>query len=362
MDFLTDNNPVDYQFLLEQLDLPEFAKEASTSTEDIQNENAFADPSTKSYPMDTPANTYHSMVYFQAAGKGQWNTKAASYIENRLGAAAKYHGISEVCNEITKAANTTVKKAEIQKDPEYALSFKKDDTIYRFYPLNDAEDVRDSAVKLANDRRKMVLGWFMDASENIVKKANELSVPLAELPKEVTEKGVRRELDTQYVKIALDQRLRHLDKKASLTERNFDDEKQTYTDLFTSAVEDRNEIQKFAGLIEDFDELLGIDYKHIMDPIDAFYSGPQTDYINKMASEYMFVCEAMIPVSAFTGIPFEKLAQSFAKPTAEKIANLQKSASEDPSIENSLNIEHGLKELNFETQRELVQLAVDAAG
>jgi hypothetical protein len=361
MDQLTDNNPVDYLHLLDQLELPGFVKNASADVSNLPD-SAFALESTRELPIDTPANTYQSKVYFEL--NRSLMKRASEVLANvRLNKAARYHGITEDFKTIESTANSAIEKQASSKvkQARFALSFENEGQHYNAYPITDEEDVRQSAGFLASDRQKTTNAWFKEAARNIIKAANEFNISHTELPPIIVEKGLEREIDTKYASVALRQRERVLSKRAGVSEETTKQDIETYRELFKAATSQSSipEMEKYASLIEDFDDLNGITFRDVVDTDKAFFSGPESSEIEKAASEYIFIGDAMLPVKAFMDVKFEKIAQHFSKETATKITELQKMAGQIDSIEKSVQVDNELKDLDPLVSAELINLVVN---
>jgi hypothetical protein len=363
MDQISDNNPVDYLHLLDQLELPEFVKSASAD-ENLNElpDSAFALERTREFPMDSVSSTYQSKVYFEL-NRSMMKNAYEVLVNSRLNKAAAYFGIAKDFRNIEATAHTAIEKQANADTPEpkYALSFTKDDQLYTAYPITDAEDVRQSAGYLASDKNNMTSDWFKAAAQNIVEAAEGFDIRLSELPKGVVAKGIRREIDTKYAATALGQRERLLREDQERTGKDRAGDIETYQELFKSAKHNTADLQKFANLIEDMDDLCGFDHSDLIDIDQSFWSGPKSSDVEKAASEFIFLGEAMVPAKALVAIPFEKLAQHFSKDTAIKIADIQKKASTLSSIVESVDIDNNIKSLDPEIRAELVSLVVNEA-
>ena len=96
MDQTTDPNGQTLHNLTKLYDPPEFVKAASHDVITGKSlgalpPTAYGDPRTSQFPIDTPASTFVSMMYFLDARPGLG--KMAALVEDRIDTAARYFGI-----------------------------------------------------------------------------------------------------------------------------------------------------------------------------------------------------------------------------------------------------------------------------
>lgn len=358
MDYLNDNNPADFNYLVSVLspDIPALSEKVA----DDQSENVhgYIYVHKKELPINSKKAATLSKIYFETYknDRTRLNPVANNYIHNTLAKAASFFGLVDEFKLIEAVVdNLQIKRASCNTtDTKYALLYKKANTTYGVYRINTVSDVIDSARELANDKSKMTLDWFKKASIALVKRAEELGVTSNYIPRVVKEAGVEREIDNKLIKLALDSRLSHF--------KVDDESKEIYTELFRSVEANLNksaEVDEYLTLIEDFDRLVGIDYKHgIIDPYAAVYSGITTQELNKLAAEHFFLNDVCVPVEAFTKLSEQAITNRFDNGSSSTLLELQKKAS-NPSIINLHQVSKQLETMESVIRNELAELILE---
>jgi len=356
MDFTTDNNPADFKYIVSLLEdqLPGMQKFAS----EIYNQDAslFADSIRKEFPIHDEQNTVLSKIYFETYknDNNRIRKSASDLIALRLKKANELFELAPIFSVIEETVNgLSVKQASAEED-KYALVMSAGDTTYGFYPIQDAEDVVDSSVKLAKDKYKMTEDWFKSACVKLVDSAEKFNVPSYRIPRLVKEAGVRNELSTDLVPIALEQRTRIV---------NDDETKAIYEELFKAAaamVDANNDIVEHLKLIEDMDMSNNIKYATVLSPAKTFYSGMSTKELEKLANTTMVILNTPVPAKAFAGIPFQKIACQFDKETAAQIKGLQAKANTG-SAGDLYTVSKEMEQMGSDVQRAMAELLCDIA-
>jgi len=77
------------------VEIPAFVKEASAEDSDVccMTGDVFGDPARRKYPLNNRSNTWLSRQYFERERKG-YDQKTAALVEQRIGKAAKFWGLS----------------------------------------------------------------------------------------------------------------------------------------------------------------------------------------------------------------------------------------------------------------------------
>lgn len=279
MDFLKDNNPKILEYVKETISVPEYV-----SIDGI-NKNAnvkiWADNLNKEYPIDTPENIWLSYAYIKTA-----NEKHSCYQEivDTLELAAAANNIYHDVKQIDRELNQFEKHAHAQ---EYALSIDDEGVITNYYPLNDVYEIEKSARALADDMHKMPIEFFHDACKEVVKAAKQKNVDTDYIPRKVYKHGVETEIDFKYAAIVADQRKDYVD----------DEEvKELYTEIVKWASKDPENIREYIDLFSKLDRSYNIKYSNVTpDPFSAFYSGSESEEINKIASTHVVIDSTVIP-------------------------------------------------------------------
>ena len=344
MDYLKDQNPVNFTELRSKLSEPEYVKSASESA-DALTSREFADSSRSEYPINNAGSTYLSKVYFEA-NKHNLDKVAHAVIAGGLSKAARLYKI-EADFEAIEGALANIKSASSKKEDTYALQFEKSGSVQSYYLVNDEEDVRESARTLANDFHKMPVDWFRKAATVIVKKAEELNVPSYAIPSKIRSVGTERQIDFDYAEKVLGKRAKRVDA----------DTAELYNEIFKSAKHDSENLDQYITLVADLDRANNIDYNHHEDPFAAFYSSYRESDIEKLASERININDVPVPTEVFTKIAEEDLRAHFNKKDSEQLLNLQKKAS-TTSVKVMSEISAEFATIDSAVKQEVLQLCL----
>ena len=369
MDFVKDNNPVDFNFLLNMLSesLESLQQEKQASNEDqgvITNEFGYADPINKSLPIDSPENAVKSKLYFEVYKDDpkRLSEKTANLAKSRIDKCTEF--FPETKNDfqlIEEISDGLALQKQASQKPsfcieQYALNFEKDGSMHVGYSLNDFEDVVDSASRLGNDKHKMPLDWFIKTAQNLFEAAQQFEVPENLIPINVKAVGVKKEATADYADASLNLRVNSV---------NDDETVELYNDLFKSAkemVNDTENLDQYVALIEDLDRTVGIDYNSgVPSPYQTFYSGIETRELEKLANSTMFIKEAAIPAEAFYSIDENKFLGRFSKNTAKQLLDLQQE-SKEKTASALTNVNNQIAELGDDIQYELCELIADESA
>jgi hypothetical protein len=343
MDFRTDNNPRGITYLLKELGdrAPKYlnTKEAS----EVDAVTRFASPGTKEYPYNNPNQLWHSYAYLKTANDKSMSAASKRTIGNILKLAADIQGVSDDLCEIDMILEQAGQGAHpIRK---FALHIKRADTVHKLFPIHSASSVRNSAHELANNP-DMPIEWMKQASEEIVNAAEYYGVDRDELPERVTRLGVPREPN--------------FEKAACVAEDRgtmFGDEElaQLYGEIVKSAEADsEDQLGNYIDLMIDLDRAQGLNHypRGVIDPYSAFYSGLETEVVEKAASDNVFIQDTLIPTEAFRNTQ-EYVQTFFSKKAAANITAIFDECGND-----GIALSRKLSQLPVQTQRELARLAV----
>jgi hypothetical protein len=348
MDYRTDNNPRGINFLVSHLgdDKPGYltAKQAEEEVEPTK----FALETRKEYPYTTPRETWMSYAYLKTA-----NTKLATgteeFVDRRLRLASARFGIDDDLVEVD-ALVAEFKKEAAASQPmrKYALTIERGEESHNMYPVNSKAELRNSMSHIQN-ADALPIEWMKQACVALVDKAEEMGVSRNEIPEKVLQLGVRRE--PNFEKAAMVARNRGMFvKDREIVE--------LYKEIVKSAAaDDESQINRYIELWTDLDRAEGIKSygKGIADPYTAFLSGEESVYIDKIASENVFLMNTLIPTEAFLNTK-QFVHEKFSKKAAENIISWI-----DEHGHDGVALSRKLKELPLDSQRDLAQLLVKRA-
>ena len=197
-----------YTFL-RGVDLPEFVKQSEVDDVESVRElpkTAFAAPSFRAFPINTPSRAYVSNAYFvnkKAALEKEWGPKFTAEVEAKIANALKVFGIEK---EAAAYAETR-KTAEVKE--RVIFEAKLGDKEIQLYPVKTAQDVAAAADDFAQSISALPMEWRFDIAESIVKAAQEFEVE--ELPDIVCKyagmfypdmEGIKKEMWRRSTKLA----------------------------------------------------------------------------------------------------------------------------------------------------------------
>ena len=319
MDFRNDNNPKNYNHILNEITLPSFVKTASDTTQE-ETCYAFADIYRRELPIDTKDNTFKSYVYFKTAGyRNKVSPEHYESIENALSLAVTAHDIEDEIADVDASIHEVMKKqASTDDKPElvkFALSVEyRDKGMQNFLPIDTKANTLKSIGEL-KDNTTLPIEWFHDASLGVVKAAKHFGIDEREIPARILNHGVEREPNFKYASIVANQR------KSVVRDV---ESHEIYDDIVkvASMAESQEELDEMVQMMVDLDRVNRVKYDHVnVDPYVAFYSGPKKDDIEKMASEYIIVHDALIPVE-YVKLAKQNLEDVFTTSFATKVASV----------------------------------------
>lgn len=163
--------------------LPDFVKNAerqSVPPPPGSPISVYADPLTKTFPCHTKVATYLSNLYL-VAGQANGDTWASAYpidlVAQRIEKAARFWGITSDIEE-TKKSVLTKSAAPILTDADFALVEKYGNEDVRRFPINNKDNVKESAARLYADRVNYPYPWRQGAARNILVKVAEHNIDL----------------------------------------------------------------------------------------------------------------------------------------------------------------------------------------
>ena len=238
----------------------------------------FADSARRLFPIDSPAATWLSNVYFTKDaldGTLPYGKVEHDYVKSMLKGAAAMYGVTpdvdKIVNAITKSA-APINAEDDDKNYGYVRMDKEGHVVTRRYPMFDAEGVHKAASYFEENRSKYPLSMRSEIAGNIMRKAAEYTVPVTELPKAVLSEAGRGL--PELAKLA-----EELEYRADLTK---DPEMAAKLAEVTKGIlaatpkDIMDSLQKLAEVIERYDSAAGLlekrASKHLPMPSDIIYS------------------------------------------------------------------------------------------
>ena len=324
MDFVSDFNPTGLYRTFSAVAAPSFVEDADVLTPEYVStlhKTAFADPSKREFPCHTKAASWLSAAYF--FGSGLTNPP----VEENIKSACKIHGVD--IEEIVAQKELILKEAS--ETPEFKthaleVDFEGEDGrgVERYYSIKIASQVEDSARNLLNDfdAGKLPEDWFVRASREIVKAASVTGLPKERLHARIKAAGVDRVFD-------LDTALRMAETRA-WAGVPFEGV-ELYKAAALGASEDPGNEDRWMTIWGDLDRTNLVKYSRtVLEPHRAFYAGPETAQIEKMAREVVVLEDVIIPKAVVTKPSEDSIRQRFNKQAAEVLLGMQKKACSDP--------------------------------
>lgn len=336
MDFIKDNNPKLIKSAETILDgFPEYVKQASESLEDLDS-SAFADVISREFPIDSKSNTFLSYAYFKSA------SIVNNEIESKIKKAGEAHGINKDLDEVDSAfAAKSASEEEISKNFALSVNYGDEEGVRYYYPVTDSITLEKSARDLNDDFGHMPIEAFRHAALNLVKAAGVLGVKEDRLPPRVLKTGWNGEVSIKSASVAVRQRKERLGESAG----------EVYEEIFKSASIDVENVGDYVNLFVDMDRMNAVAYdKDMLNPYEAFYSGPSLDSVKKQANAYVLVSEAPVPLEEFTKLAKDKIEKNFTAEEAELLMQTVKAASDEGGISAS----EKLVQFPKETQKRLL--------
>jgi hypothetical protein len=316
MDFTKDQNPTAlYEVGIKAGDsLPDYVKEASIlQEEDLVSLHAcaFADTVNRLHPIHTKSATYMSAVYL--AGEGKEDTKEFAAVKE----AAALFDIEEDVDAAVALLSKLEKSAHELATDKYALSFEiEEQDTWKAYAINSEVEVTKAATDAVRDwnDEHIPTDWFFHAARNIVKRANELSIPRNAIPEKVWRFGEERLVDFDNVDYAIGERAR-----AGVTDVT------EYTQALKQASAGEITVDQAVDTWMGLDAVHSISHKRVTSPQEAFYSGAKVAYLQDLAEKNIFVSNVMVPANEFNKLAadsYKAVRMAFRKEAADNIINI----------------------------------------
>jgi hypothetical protein len=334
MDFVKDNNPKYLKHAESMLgSFPEYVKSAydrnKVETVDSLSSSAFANPSSREFPLDTKENTFLSYAYYKAAGVD--DAKVAGKIKT---AATRYGVDLEELD--SKYAVPAVSDDTLVEKFAVAIDTNSNAGVKFYYPTHNRLAIEKSARDLAEDFDRIPLTVFRHAALNIVKAAKQNDIDASSLPDRIRFTGAHREFNHKFASQAVRQREQKLGVGAA----------DVYKEIVKSASVDVEHVNDYVNLFLEMDELHGVKYAaNMLNPYEAFFSGHDIDELEKTANAYVVIYEAPIPLEEFTKLASETINKNFAFEEKEMLLDVVKTASDTGGIAASGKIVQFPKEL-----------------
>lgn len=261
--------------LFNDLELPEFVKQAELDTQDELAQlpkEAFADDVRKEYPINSAARVYVSNAFFknkQAELAKHYGKEYVAYVGARIKQAAELYKISE---DLSKFEGTLNKQASATT--EYIASFEAVDhfgelQVVDLFPIKTAEDLALSANVFADNISNYPMEWRRQIANSFVEKSAMYHVE--ELPDIVCKyAGLYFPADKETIKNELQRRGSKLQKEASkeAVKQMVD----LVDDLET--IPDYLKLAEAVGVIEQRDGVMDLPQasSFLPDPVDYIFS------------------------------------------------------------------------------------------
>lgn len=301
-DYTTLNNPKFLYFAEMQHPFPDWAANAALPTAESFEKcasAAFADPERRLLPVRDKVCTFHSAIDL-FANIGDYSSATFE----RVKAACAYFQIEEaVAPYASIFADSFEKQASDSTAPtgRYAIDQEINGERYQLLPLNDAQDVRDSAhelAKMASENRIHFLS-LVPAAQQIVKAAAELNV--YDVPPIIDRMGLERCADLEKAARYIQGREKFAKSADSAAIKAEYD--QIIAEAKSETITPWLCMQKIAAL----DDALGIRCRYneaspVMNPAEIVFSGPLVSEVEKAARLNVAVKDVLIPLDALQSI------------------------------------------------------------
>jgi hypothetical protein len=310
MDFVTDSSGRHILQLSAIDEVPEFVKNASVAAEDLSSlpNSAFADTLKREFPIDTAGHTWLSYGYIKSAG-----IQDATLI-TKVKRAAELHGIADKLEKIDAWASSFSKQAAAPR--QYAVQIDFGNKVRNFYPINNQDEILNSAVKLGKDQSGLPLELFAEGCRNLVKAAREHQVPMNHVPRSVVEYGTERVPVPELV-----QSMAEMRKQAT-----GDDTYTAIAEAVASGAEQRAS-HEWAELWLNADRLNGLDkVANEIDPFQLFNSGGTIEDFERELDSWAVIAGAPVPVTKVASADATAVRKYFAGSTAERLLDIVKQA------------------------------------
>jgi hypothetical protein len=203
----------------------------------------------------------------------------------------------------------------------FAIDQEIGGTRYQILPLNDAQDVRDSAhelAKMASERRIHFLS-LVPAAQHIVKAAEALGV--RDVPPMISRLGLARCADIGKAEL----NVRGREKFA----KSWDQEvvKAEYANIIADAKSGEITPQVCMQKIAALDDTVGIRCRYneaspVMNPVEIVFSGPLVREVEKAARDNVAIKDVLIPLAVVQGVNLEEANFKLSKTAGHTLRQL----------------------------------------
>lgn len=318
-DYTTSNNPQSLYFAAINHPFPDWVESQPMPKAEAFVKcasAAFADIERRLLPIRDKVSTFHSAIDLFAHAD-QYGPEVFERVKN----ACEFHGIeADVAHYASLFADKFEKSANVDTAPSrYAISQEINGVEYRLLPLNDAQDVRESAhelAKMAADRRIHFM-TLHPAAQEITKAAADFGV--SKLPDLIERLGAPR--CPNFEKAA------RLVEGRELLSKTADQDvlRQAYTDAIaeSAAANDANGcVLKLAAI----DDAAGINYSYkqgfpVPLPSDIVFCGPLVSEVEKAAAENVAVGDILIPLSEIQKLDLDEADFKLSKEASTSLRN-----------------------------------------
>lgn len=265
-------------------------------------------------------------------------------VVERVKKAVEIHELRDDLAPYAEHLAETHEKQAAAPESSYALVIEKDDDQITLFPTDDPDRLRSSLselCKMAGERRIPYLR-FVEASRNLVKRAQELDVT-DEVPASVMHAGIDRQPDPNKASWLLE-------KRASEVAEGGEE----YRDL-AGEVEEGLDPWEALGKMASIDQRLGVRYRYTATgahrmPHAVIFCGPPTELMTKAAAETVFTEHSAIPLQAFRDIPENVLLARLGREAGETVLDVR---GDGPSMTAAM------EKLAGDRRRELLKMVVE---
>jgi hypothetical protein len=324
-DYTTLNNPKFLYFAELHRPFPDWAANAPLPTAESFEKcaaAAFADPARRLLPVRDKVCTFHSAIDL-FANVSNYSTDT---FERVKAACAHFQIEEDVAPYASIFADSFEKQASDYAIPtgRFAIDQEINDTRYQLLPLNDAQDVRDSAhelAKMASESRIHFLS-LVPAAQQIVKAAEELNVH--DVPPLIDRMGLERCADLEKAARYIQGREKFAKQADTVAA------KAEYEEIITEAKAGTITpwlcMQKIAAL----DDALGIRCRYneaspVMNPSEIVFSGPLVREVEKAARCNVAIKDVLVPLSVVRSINFDEASFKLSKTAGHTLKQLSHS-------------------------------------
>lgn len=309
---------------------------------------AFADSANRMLPIHSKAAAYmsavHSYVHDYPGTGWQERLKSACHAY-KITDAVKL-AIDLLKPEEVKQASDV---AEDVPNVKYAMELVVEPGTppVGYYPINNAAQIEDSAIKMAADfeQARLPASWFCEGAIGLMKAAKDHGVSEYLIPRSVRELGEERAMSVEYLEDQIAKRAAAGVGEAGVA---------LYREAVESVVEGTMSQMDGAHFWELSDLSNGIKYAGVIRPPHvAFLSGRPMDHLRKEASALVQVNSILVPHVRFRDLPDRLIAAMFEKEAAVAILSAK-------DCEDGVDATQKLASLSEDVQVDLLKLIVDS--